>query len=64
MKTTKGKITRKREKVEREKVRRLSCAFASWPRRVGWSPIVEAEGCGVVHEEVDKAIDDDVAWPC
>jgi len=27
------------------------------------STIVEAKGCGVVYKEMDKAIDDNVAWP-
>ena len=28
------------------------------------STIIEAQGCGVVHKEVDKAVDDNVAWSC
>jgi len=28
------------------------------------STIVEAEGCRVICKEVDKAVDDGVAWPC
>ena len=28
------------------------------------STIVKAEGCRVIHKEVDKTVNDNVAWPC
>ena len=30
----------------------------------GFPTIVKTEGCMVIHQEVDKAVNDDVTWSC
>lgn len=42
----------------------MLCFYSKGSHHSGASSIVKTECTRVVCEEVDKTIDDDVAWPC
>jgi len=52
----KAKEKEKRYKKRKEKQLRLSLL-----KRL---TIIKAKGCGVVHQEVNEAVDDDITWSC